>query len=73
MKKENEEEKSDYLQSFNSSSFSFALKLSSDRSSLIVPGSSFQTLAPATGIGIFPFSVIVKLTRKLFLVAYLVR
>ena len=45
MKKENEKEKkkSDYLLSFKNSSFSFALKLSTDLFSLIGLGSSFQT------------------------------
>ena len=73
MKKENEKEKekSDNLQLFKNSSFSFALKLSSDRSSLTGVGSSFQTLAPATEIALFPFSVVVKLTRKVLLLAYL--
>ena len=42
-KMKKKKEKSDYLQSFNKSSFSFALKLSSDRSSLTGLGSSFQT------------------------------
>ena len=48
--KTHEKGKSDYLQSFSNSSFSFVLKLSNDRSSLIGPGSSFQTLAPPTEI-----------------------
>ena len=48
--KTQEKGKSNYLQSFSNSSFSFVLKLSNDRSSLIGPGSSFQTLAPATEI-----------------------
>ena len=49
--------KSDYLQSFNKTSFSFALKLSSDRSSSIGVGRATET-------ALFPFSVFVMLTRK---------
>ena len=68
-----EKAKSDYLRSFNSSSFSFALKHSSDQFSLIGQGSSFQTLAPVTETALFPFSVAVKLTRKLLSLPYPVR